>query len=1274
MMKRTLLLLSALVLSIGASAQNFTATWEKYPAPDFLTSVPDLDTEFYMWNVGNGGFYTHHRGSNATPYWQTRAAVSDTIGALVKFSETNPDEDEQFEFDSEAPGSVYLLSYVTKNSDYYCTFVASGDDGPVWDGVWVDNNGEQYTIFDVEEQSSGQFKIKLNIAAIAADYAANYDAPYLVVADLSGNSSGSTIATEANLVYLWDTDTLTALGYSYSDVYDTWAAVDTAVYNAYIDLAKEQNSRYTAAASLKAAIIAAIESNPTIDLSEQIAVYNNTSSTLEELEEAEASIAQAIIDLWKDIASTDEPVEFTSALTNPDFSTGDNTGWSYDSSLAAPTVDATYYNCEVYNKNFNVYQELTGLPEGVYRVDIQAFFRAGDDETDNSYYIADPTLYNYSKLYAQSAVLGSTQQKSVKRIQEEAQSEPLLGTIGGTTDAPDSWPYDSETVNADGETVYTPNSMQGAQIWFEAGYYWNNLYLAIGEADTLLVGFKKETLISYDWTIFDNFKLYYYGDADDAYTIWAAQDLETVKAQYDLSETYRGAAEDDLYNALLEELATATTKEAILAAEAQIVTVTDSLDTSILNYATYLSLCESIETWLSDNAGSEFYDWESDLMASLTEYLETYSGDSDDGQASFGWPNGNMAKILGIDDDGNPTYIGILSAAEIVTETEYLQALYTNALADGLKEGGDVTSLLTNPSFDTNDRTGWTYDENYGTPTVSYWEVEVWNNNFDLYQELSGLPEGVYQLEVQAFYREGGYSDAYSLWAADEENITTEIYLNDYSTPVVSIFEDRQESNIYSSAAYASPDGETYIPDDMYAAYIAFTENGLYDKNSLYAIVGEDGELKVGIRNLDYTASCWAIFDNFRLTFWGKDAEKVYLCLQELMETALELMSEDMGQTELAALEAAYDEAEAAVNAADGDTMYESILSLNAAIATAQESVAAYEELAEAFEELIDAIETYSDEASAEAYDAADALYSEVDEALQNLNLTNDEVAELIEQISAAISALKIPAYEDASDDSPVDFTGVIINADYSEGDDTGWEGGPTVSSIYLNAEFYDTTFDMYQDIYSLPSGTYEVRVNAYHRVGTYQNDWDLYEDDPEDENDNLTAYLYAATGDNEVATKVMHMSVGALAGDDTYSSVYSTADDGTYMYVPNTMQVGELYMHMTDDEGNDLNIYQNHLYVTVDADVSSTLRIGIKAESVVSTAWVLIDDWQLIYYGTESELAIGSVESSSNSAKTVVGIYSLSGARLSDYQQGVNIVKMVDADGNVSAVKVLVK
>ena len=1265
MMKRKLLLLSVFMLmGTCAFAQDFTATWEKYPAPTFASSLPDMDTEFYMWNVGYGAFYTHHRGSAVTPYWGTRASVNDTIGALVKFSQTNPDADEVNDDlnSTDYPSTFYLLSEVETDyvdDGYYCTFVSYDDDSyAVWDGVWTDNNGEQYIYFDVEDLGSGTFRFKPN-STLALAGATTYDEA------LAESYLG---AMDDGLVYMWDPDTMGTLGYTTDDIYTVWAVVSTDTYDTYIEEAKETNKLYVAAQDLKNRIQDAYDDNPGIDLSDLIAVYNNTSSTLEELEEAYDAVSDAIVDYLKSQGSVDDPVEMTSALTNPDFSTGDYTGWSYDTDLTEPTVDSDYLNCEEYNTTFNVYQEISNLPEGVYRVDIQAFYRAGDADNDYTTYIADSTAYNYALLYAESAILG-TQKKSVKRAVSERQDYPLLyDNSDGTSSG--SWPYDSPLDDG----TYIPNSMQGSELWFDAGYYWNNLYLGISEDDTLLVGFKKETTISSDWCIFDNFRVFYYGDEDEAYQLWSAQVLSNLDG-YDLTSTYHGAPEAEAYDELKTTLGSGSTKAEILAAITSVSDVEDDLDASISNYATYVTLCSTIATWLDENSTNAAYNMECDEVYSLTEYIESSADESAELAEEWGWPNGNMKYILGYDDNENPTYEGILSYEEIAEETTYLQSLYSAAVSAALQEGGDVTSILTNADYSTGDLTGWTYDTDYGTPAVGSYVCEMWNNNFDIYQEVEGLPEGVYQLELQAFYRQGGYDDAYELWAADEEEISTFMYLNDYEKAVVSIFSDQQESDIFEDSTIPSS-GSYYIPNSMAGAANGFDE-GLYN-NSLYGLVDEDGYLKVGIKDLDYTAYGWAIWDNFQITYWGKDAEKVALFLDELLETALDLLSETMGAPELATLEEAYDAAEAAKEAGDGDTMYEYLLIINEAITLAQSSIAAYEDLYDTYDELIEAIEDYAATASDDALEAANTLYDEVEEAIGSLELSIEEVEALIEEVDYAIAALKVPAYDSATDDDPIDFTSCIINADFSEGDDTGWEGDPTVSSSYYNAECYNTTFDVYQDIRALPAGMYEVRVNAYHRVGTYSNDMTLYKTDPDDEGDYLTAFFYAVCDDDTVSVKVMHMSVGALTSDD-YDTDCSTTYGGTTYYVPNTMEDGELYMHATDDNGDYLNTYQHSLFKSI-ANDGSTLRIGIKADEVVSTAWILYDDFELWYYGTSSSLeesdnavGIGNVESSSN-VKTVVGIYSLSGARLSTYQQGVNIVRMVDADGNVSAMKVLVK
>ena len=1279
MMKRTLLFMSALLMVCASvSAQDFTATWTKAAAPDFLSSVPEADTEFYLYNVGAGAFYTYHRGGSSSPYWGTRASVNDTVGSLVYFSQTHPlGDDYQHDF-TEATTSYYLVSDLS--GTYYATYVAALDDGdPSWDGIWVDDYGYTYVYFDVEDQGSGQFKLHLNCTAAGYSTYESSDM-YLGVADFSGLGSGSTIATQANLVFIWVNDTLTTLGASYSDFNDTWAAVDPDVYDAYIEEAGDQNKAYAAAASLKAAIEAAYEANEGIDLSDIIAVYNNTESTAEELEAAEDAISDAIVDYLKGQATADDPIEMTSALTNPDFSTGDDEGWDYDTDLTAPTVDGTYLNCEVYNATFDVYQEISNLPEGVYRVDIQAFYRAGNADSEATLYWADSTKYNYAILYAQSASLGE-QHSSIARAISQAQYEPVFeyyGTKDGT------WPDDSPTEDADGATIYIPNSMQGAGEWFDAGYYWNSLYLGIADDDTLLVGFRKETTISYDWTIFDNFRIYYYGDEDAAYQVWAADVLSGELAQEETrTSEYHGAPEAETFNEIIAVLSSATDKETLRTYLYMIVDAQDAFDESVTNYANYVALCEEISAWLTDGEDSGM-SMDIDEVAILADYLDSGVEDNDDLVEVWGYPNGIMQYILGYTEDGEETYEGILSADEIAEEYDYLYALYQTAIANALVEGSSLTNMLTNADYSTGDYTGWSYDEDLTEPTVdaTYLNCEVWNANFDVYQTITGLPEGLYAVEAQAFYRTDGYADSYTEWTtydADEIEILTELYLNDFSQPVCNVFEgENEDEDIYGDGV--NPGGG-YIPNSM-SAFLNACEADLY-WNTVYGLVTND-TLTVGIRNTEGEIDDrWSIWDNFQLSYQGKNVDALTSVLSDYLEVASEYMNVDAGQPDLEALSTAYDAGEAAIETADGDELYDALYVLISAINTVKASESAYEDFLDLISDLSDALSEYSSTATDEAVETASEVYDTCSDIAADFSLSYTDLDPYVTQLEEAIAALKVPAYDDASDDNPVDFTQVIINPTYDDADDDGWTtatGSVAFNSTVLNAEFYNEAFDFYQDIYSLPAGMYEVRVSAYHRVGTYQNDWDLYEESEGDylNDESLTAYLYATASGTTVSTPIQHLAAGATDDDDYSSGYYAEDSDGNYHYIPNTMAIGYYYLAQENEDGT--KVYGSSAFINVDSD-GDVLRIGLYCDTYVSTAWILFDDWELYYYGSDSSLSesdnpmsITSTASSNSNVKTVTGIFAPNGAQLNTYQPGVNIVRMVDGEGNVSTMKVFMK
>jgi hypothetical protein len=59
-----------------------------------------------------------------------------------------------------------------------------------------------------------------------------------------------------------------------------------------------------------------------------------------------------------------------------------------------------------------------------------------------------------------------------------------------------------------------------------------------------------------------------------------------------------------------------------------------------------------------------------------------------------------------------------------------------------------------------------------------------------------------------------------------------------------------------------------YVPNDMLAA-AAYFQKGCYENRVLGVVDTDNGSLKVGVKSTSMPSSYWAIFDNFRLYFYG---------------------------------------------------------------------------------------------------------------------------------------------------------------------------------------------------------------------------------------------------------------------------------------------------------------------------------------------------------------------------------------------------------------------
>ena len=188
-------------------------------------------------------------------------------------------------------------------------------------------------------------------------------------------------------------------------------------------------------------------------------------------------------------ATPENPVDVTGYLYASDFSLNDTRNTS--SWKGSPVVGGSAENncAEKYNTSFNVYQSLTKLLPGLYRVEAQGFHRYG------SYTAAYEAFINGTE-NIDAVMYANEVEQPLKSIFADAK---MSGYPGGSTG---KW-----VAPAVGYAI--PDDMAAASTAFTGGYFKNELIVRVGEDGQLTIGFKKTSGATPEanWTIFDNVRL-----------------------------------------------------------------------------------------------------------------------------------------------------------------------------------------------------------------------------------------------------------------------------------------------------------------------------------------------------------------------------------------------------------------------------------------------------------------------------------------------------------------------------------------------------------------------------------------------------------------------------------------------------------------------------------------------------------------------------------------------------------------------------------------------
>ena len=842
--------------------------------------------------------------------------------------------------------------------------------------------------------------------------------------------------------------------------------------NLALDDVNAETKRVNAYISLKKALNTAVEKG--CNVTDYNAVYAKDDATEEELAAAEAKVQELItiaeINGTVAGATAANPVDLTQYIVNPSFDKkGDFTGWTGDEIKVGDEVKVVVFavcwkaedqatNAEVYGAQFNVHQDIKNLPEGIYMLACNGYLRLNNDVADD-YKAWKAGQASETKMYLEGATNG--QYFTPVKFISAGGSDKSLGQDEKSTKATDE--------NGEEYTLYTPNTMKAADYYFhetdDPNRYRNEAYGPLAAGDVLRIGVKNDKAEGNSWSIFDDFQLFYLGNGEDAYKKWAESVKDNNAINFD-GEVYYGTPEKDAYDEVIAELTSAGTKEAVSEAILKMDAAVDAVDASKKNYAAYVAALENVRQWLDNNSGA------SDDYYKLLDYMEAEEQIED-----WEWPNG-PAKVI-IPDYLQGGYAGILSAADIATETKYVEAMLEAATSSSLTDGSDLTHMITNPNFEEKDGKGWSTDtSNGGDANINSWRggkaenycAEAFERNFDVYQEIGTdekpLPDGFYEVSVQSFYRTGWNKSAWDAYQADpkmegEAKVLSEVYLNDFAAPVKNVmeiqFDTNLETNCYSPADDASNGDAKTAPftlNGMNSASAAFslTDPAKNFTVSTYAWV-TGGKIRLGIRNLTGSnGGRWTVWDNFKLIYREKNAEVATVVLKNKAKEMNDLKdnSDIISKVE--------DEATSINEQAQGksltvDQKCALIVQANDMIATIKENVKAVEEFKksklgyDAACGKLDEVAPYND------YEEDDLpeIWKKVDnmdddlknnpyrslESTEDLNKVTDDLEKLTEEISEAIALIKademLQELAKATDDNPVEITKYLVNPDFED-------------------------------------------------------------------------------------------------------------------------------------------------------------------------------------------------------------------------------------------------
>ncbi len=822
-MKKILLSLAVALCSAAAMASSytkptvptgggFTYVTSTTTTDDDGTSVTTItgdSTVYYILNVEKQQFLS----AGAT--WGTRAVIDSTGSKALGYIITKYEDGQYTLWSADAGNYGYLYH--------------GGDPISVWTDSWYDINSD-YNLFSITasddayiigQELNSVYGTSGSLYSSSSEYidASVYSA-YLLGWDPSGvdyNSSGADMGTNQSVYMISSSNTATKWQFVAESDYLSYGA-KMALYNALVE-----SESYDGL--IDADVLSTAKTQ--FESGTDVEAMNAAAEALES-----ANFAAKVYEVLAG-ASEDSPKDATSLLTNPDFSTGDITGWTCSFVSGTTAANVGYQGATYTNESVDTYTNHNG--DVVY-----------------------PNLTNFIEAWT-----WTTYGTAPYSIGDAELCQTLEGLPAGTyvlaCDASACQQYGSNA----GTTV------TGVQLFATGGDIDVYTSIATGEGQPehytlkfdsdggdITMGLRTRSTTA-NWIAADNSELTYYGDTGDSPYLVSLQvsaeqyevvytDLDNLRANSDIIKAYEEALE--AANAASSELS----DDELVSLRADLIAAAEALEESVSDYETAATNLTTIDDYCSSAKANGWVSLQEDLDALYSEYKEAYNDNE-------------------------------LTSEEISNMIAEAQALISAYISENCNEGDDISILISNNKFDTKDLSAWTITG--GTPTIGgvdtyytntvedvisvedigSYNAEVYWTAFDMSQTLYQLPAGLYTFGCQALVRDDG-----------GDGITSYLYAvvggEEQKQQVMSIYDETNETALYIASGYAIGTwpsdvayGDGYIPNSMNGANTWFYY-GHY-KQSFSFLVTEQSDVTIGLRQED--GNEWMLWDNFSLTYMG---------------------------------------------------------------------------------------------------------------------------------------------------------------------------------------------------------------------------------------------------------------------------------------------------------------------------------------------------------------------------------------------------------------------